>query len=135
MTIIMIPNTVFALKNKDGFANNYKNKAVEICEQIGRFGCFALMIFNIPYTLFNFWFENALLIYLIVNGVLCIAYLTFWAICRNKNSKLKALSLSTIPSTIFLFSAVMLGYIPLMIFAIKFGISHILLSYKNIALQ
>ncbi len=38
----MIPNVVFAITNKDGFENEYKNKPVETLEQIGRFACFIL---------------------------------------------------------------------------------------------
>ena len=131
IAIIMIPNIIFAIKHKDGFANTYKNKAVEVMEQIGRYACFLLMIFNIPHTYFNFWFDCALIVYLTVNGILCLLYLIFWVICWNKNGKLKTLSLSAIPSAIFLFSGIVLANIPLIAFAILFGINHILLSYKN----
>lgn len=132
IAIVMIPNIIFAVKHKDEFVNKYKNKAVEVLEQIGRYACFALMIFNIPYTYFNFWFDYALAVYLSVNGVLCVAYIVFWIVCWNKDCKLRALSLSIVPSLIFLFSGVMLANIPLIAFAILFGINHILLSYKNI---
>ena len=133
IAIIMIPNIIFAIVHKDGFENAYKNKAVEVMEQIGRYACFVLMIFNIPYTYYNFWFDYALIAYLTVNGVLCLLYLIFWIICRNKDGKLKALSLSVIPSAIFLFSGVVLANIPLIAFSILFAINHILLSYKNIS--
>lgn len=129
--IIMIPNIIFAIKCKDGFKNSYHNKVVEILEQVGRFGCIALMIFNIPYTYFNFWFEYALWVYLAVNGALCIAYILFWIICGKSDGMLKALSLSIIPSLIFLFSGIVIANIPLLIFAVIFAINHILLSYKN----
>lgn len=131
IAIIMIPNIIFAIKNKDGFANKYQNKAVEILEQVGRYACIVLMIFNVPYTYFNFWFDYALAVYLSVNGILCLAYLVFWLICRNENNKLKALSLSIIPSVVFLFSGVVLANIPLVAFAVLFAVNHILLSYKN----
>lgn len=42
ITVIMIPNIIFAVKNKDAFENRNQNKAIEIIEQIGRFGCFVL---------------------------------------------------------------------------------------------
>lgn len=131
IAIIMIPNIIFAVRHKDGFANKFHNKTVEVMEQIGRYACFVLMIFNIPYTYFNFWFDYALTVYLSVNGILCLAYLIFWVICRNENGKLRALSLSVIPSLIFLFSGIVLANIPLIAFAVLFGINHILLSYKN----
>lgn len=131
MAVIMIPNIVYAIKRpiKDVY---YCNKAVSVLEQIGRYACFALMIFNIPYLYFNFWFNGALTVYLSVNGVLCIAYIVFWCVCWNKYGKLKALSLSIIPTAIFLFSGIVLGYIPLIAFAILFGVNHIWISYKNV---
>jgi hypothetical protein len=89
------------------------------------------MIFNIPYTYFHFWFDYALIVYLSVNGSLLLAYLAFWIICRKQNGKLKALSLSVIPSCVFLFSGIVLAYIPLIVFAVIFAIAHITLSYKN----
>lgn len=132
VAVIMIPNIIYAIKNKNSFSNKYQNKAVEIMEQVGRYGCIVLMIFNVPYTYFNFWFDYALVVYLTVNGVLCLLYLVFWLVCWNKNGKFKALSLSVTPSLIFLFSGVMLANIPLMAFSILFGVNHILLSYKNL---
>ena len=39
MAIIMIPNIIFAIK-KGGGQTAYRNKTVEILEQIGRYGCF-----------------------------------------------------------------------------------------------
>ncbi len=130
MAIIMIPNIIYAVKHK-GAQSAYSNKAVEVLEQIGRYGCMIFMIFNIPYTYFNFWFDNALIVYLSVNGALCFAYLLFWAICRNRNDKLKALSLSVIPSCVFLFSGIVLANIPLIVFAAIFSGCHIFISYKN----
>ncbi len=130
MAIIMIPNIIYAVKHKDITAN-YHNKAVIVLEQIARYGCFILMIFNIPYTYFNFWFGYALTVYLTVNGGLCAAYLIFWLVCWNKDGKLKALALSILPTCIFLFSGIVLAYIPLIVFSVLFGVNHILISYKN----
>lgn len=130
MAVIMIPNIIYAIKHKDD-ENSYHNKAVEILEQIGRYGCMLLMVFNIPYTYFNFWFDYAFIVYLSINGGLCFAYLFFWVICWNRKGKLKALSLSIIPSCIFLFSGIVLANIPLVVFSIIFAVNHILISYKN----
>lgn len=131
MAIIMIPNILYAVKHKNRTADSYHGKAVIMMEQLGRYGCFVFMIFNIPYTYLNFRFDYALAIYLSVNGVPCLLYLLFWIIYRNKNSKLKALSLSILPSCIFLFSGAMLVNVPLFVFAIVFSVNHILISYKN----
>lgn len=129
--IIMIPNIIFAIKCKDGFQNKWNNKIVEILEQIGRYGCFGLMIINIPGTWFGFWSDEAFAIYLIVNIVLVVAYCILWIICWKKNNIFKALSLSIIPSVIFLFSGVMSRSILLVLSALIFAPCHIMISYKN----
>lgn len=127
----MLPNIVFAIKHKEGFENLYKNKIAEICEQIGRYSCMCFMIFNIPFTYLNFWFAKALIVYLAINGILCLAYLIFWVVFWNKNGLAKALSLSVTPSLIFVFSGIMLANFPLIAFSIIFSVTHILISTKN----
>ena len=131
IAIIMVPNIIFAIKCNDKFKNLYTNKIVEVLEQIGRFGCLAFMIFNIPYTYFNFWFKHALWVYIGVNGGLCLVYIISWIAFKDLDSISRALSLSITPSLIFLFSGIMLANIPLIVFAVIFSINHILLSYKN----
>lgn len=134
IAVIMIPNIVYSIANKNALNNAYKNKFADISEQIGRYGCIILMVINIPYTYFNFWFNNALTVYLCVNGGLCLAYLTFWVVCWKQNGLLKAFSLSILPTVIFLFSGIMLANILLIVFSVVFGVAHIFLSYKNATL-
>lgn len=43
-----VPNIVFAVKNKNDVSNTLSSKVVETFEQIGRYGCMAFMVFNIP---------------------------------------------------------------------------------------
>lgn len=131
MIIIMIPNVIFVLKCKDGFENRWENKAVEVLEQIGRYGCFAFMVINIPKTWFGWASDEAFALYLIVDAVLVTAYCVIWAVCFKKNSVFRALSLSIIPSVIFLFSGIMSRSVLLMISAVIFAPCHILISYKN----
>lgn len=131
MVIIMIPNVIFALKCKDGFENRWENKAVEVLEQIGRYGCFAFMVINIPKTWFGWASDEAFALYLIVDAVFVTAYCVIWAVCFKKNSVFRALSLSIIPSVIFLFSGIMSRSVLLMISALVFAPCHTLISYKN----
>ncbi len=131
VAVILVPNIVFAVKCKDGFDNLWQNKAVEILEQIGRFGCFGLMIFNIPGVYFGFWSDEAFAVYLAVNCVLVLAYCLIWVICFRKNSVFRALALSIIPSVLFLFSGIMSRYFLLIAAAVIFAPCHILISYKN----
>lgn len=116
---------------KDGFDNAWKNKCVEVLEQIGRFGCFIFMVFNIPGTWFGFWFRGALVTYVVVEAVLLAAYCLIWIVCFRRSSVFRALALSVIPSALFLFSGVMLRSVLLLVAAVLFAPCHILLSYKN----
>ena len=131
MVIIMIPNVIFALKCKDGFENRWENKLIEALEQIGRYGCLTFMVINIPKTWFGWTSDEAFALYLIVDAVLVTAYCVIWAVCFKKNSVFRALSLSIIPSVIFLFSGIMSRSVLLMISALIFAPCHILISYKN----
>lgn len=131
MVVIMIPNIVFAVRCKEGFENRWNNKAIEIIEQIGRFGCFGFMIFNVPGTWFGWWSDEAFAVYLIVDSLLIALYCVIWVVCRKKNSIFRALALSIIPSVIFLFSGVISRSILLIITSMLFIPSHIMISYKN----
>ena len=131
IVVIMIPNIVFAVRCKEGFENRWNNKAIEIIEQIGRFGCFGFMIFNIPGTWFGWWSDEAFAVYLIIDSLLITLYCAIWAICWKKNSVFRALALSIIPSVIFLFSGVISRSILLIITSMLFIPSHIMISYKN----
>ena len=131
IAVIMIPNIIFAVKHKDAFENRYHNKTIEIIEQIGRFGCFGFMIFNIPSTWFGWWSDEVFVAYLIVDAVLIVLYLILWIVCWRKNNVFRALALSIIPSVIFLFSGIMCRSLLLIISSLLFAPTHIFISYKN----
>ena len=131
ITIIMIPNIVFAIHCKDGFTNNYRNKTVELVEQIGRFGCFGFMIFNIPGTWFGWASNESFALYLILDALLVALYCILWIVCWKKKGIFKVLALSIIPSAVFLISGIMSRSILLTVAALLFAPAHILISYQN----
>ncbi len=130
MAVVMIPNIIFALKHKG--ENFYKNRAAFIAEQIGRYGCFFFMIFNIPFTWTGYWFLYGEAVYLIGNGVFLFAYCLTWGVLWKKSNLVKALLLSVLPSLIFFFSGIVIGSVPLVVCSIVFAASHILISVKNL---
>ena len=133
MAVIMVPNIVFALKHQDGFDNAWKNKTVERLEQIGRFGCFGLMIFNIPGTWFGFPSDTTFSIYLIMDSILVLLYCLIWIVCFKRNSVFRALALSVLPSVLFLFSGIMSRSLLLIVASLVFAPCHITISYRNAA--
>ena len=132
MVVIMVPNIIFALRNKEGFINRYHNKALETVEEIGRYGCFVFMIFRIPSLTFGWWSGEAFAIYLVTDVILILLYCLIWALCFRKESLFRSLSLSIIPSIVFLFSGIMMRSIPLILFSLLFAPSHITISVKNV---
>lgn len=131
LVVIMIPNILYAIRHKEGFQNKWQNKTVEMMEQIGRIGCFAFMIINIPGTWFGWTSDEAFAVYLIADAVLVVLYCIIWILCFHKNSMFRAIALSVIPSVVFLFSGIMSRSVMLIVSAVLFAPSHILISYKN----
>lgn len=135
IVLIMIPNGVFALKNKHGFKNSFISKPLEILETIGRVGCFTFMIINIPGTWLGWWSDEVFAVYLIANSALVLIYCIIWIVCFRKSNMFRAISLSAIPSMIFLFSGIMSRSMLLIISAVIFAPIHILISYKNVVVE
>lgn len=129
--LMMIPNVVYAAKNKGFFGENVAGKAVSVVENVARIGSFVFLIFNVPYTYAGFWFENALVVYLSVNGILLFFYLSIWLVMRNKETVLRAVLLSVIPSAILIFSGILVRSAPLTAFALTFAPCHIYISVVN----
>lgn len=130
MAIVMIPNIIFAIKEKN-FESKYHDKAVEIIEQIGRFGSMGLMIFNVPLLEFGYWFNNGKIVYMALTGVLAVLYCFVWFLYFRKSTMEKAMLLAIIPTIIFLFSGIVQGKVLLIMTAILFGIGHIIITYNN----
>lgn len=131
MAVILIPNILFAVKCKDGFENKWKNRTVETLEQIGRFGCFGFMIFNIPGTWFGWWSDEAFAVWLVVDALLVGLYCLVWIVCFRKTGLFRALALSILPSVLFLFSGIMTRSVLLTISALLFAPAHIAISWQN----
>ena len=74
--LLRIPNIAYAVRVKDQ-KNLCTNKFMNILEQIGRYACMFLMVFNIGIDEFGFGSVGAFLIYGIGNVLLM---LTYWII-------------------------------------------------------
>lgn len=128
VAVMLIPNILYSVKNKKS-QNRYKNKIVNILEQIGRYISIILIIF--PIGISGFSNVGCMLVYLIANGVLLLLYLIIWLFYFKRKSLHKALLLAVIPTMIFLISGITLIHWGLIVSSIIFGISHIITTYKN----
>lgn len=130
MVLIMVPNIIYAVKFP-GEENKCTNKAMNILEQIGRYGSMLFMVVNVGRAGLGFSTINLFLVYLIGNPVLLLVYWIVWILYFIKRSFGKSMALAILPTAIFLLNALTLTHIPLLITAIIFGVGHIYVTYQN----
>lgn len=130
VVMLLIPNIIYAIKFKDQ-KNLCTNRFMNILEQIGRYACIFLMIFNIGIAEFGFESVEAFLIYGIGNVVLMLAYWIIWMLYFYKKSFGKQIALAVIPTCLFLLSGITMEHYLLVLFGIIFGIGHIYVTCKN----
>lgn len=130
VAIMLIPNIIYGIKFKN-VENKCTNKAMNIIEQVGRYGSMALMV--LPLCVWEFGFSSVfmMLVYLLGNGILLFAYLIIWVFYFKKQTEGKAMALAIIPTCIFLLSGVTLYHWTLVVAAVVFGIGHIFVTYQN----
>ena len=129
--LLLVPNLLFALRHREGFVNRFENKWLERLEQVGRFGCMAFMVFNLPGTVWGFASGGSALWYLGLNLLLLALYWLAWAVFWRKSGLFRALTLSILPSVQFLASGILMRSLLLTACALVFAPCHILISYRN----
>ena len=102
-----------------------------LSKQVGRFGCFILMFIQLPFVTLGYIYDGAQTLYLILGIVLLALYCGGWIVFRKGNSMAKALTLSILPSVLFLESGILTLNILLIVLSVVFAICHITISYKN----
>lgn len=128
--LILIPNIIYALKNKEETPEK-SNIIIRIIEQVGRYACMLLMIVPLFVGEFGFSPLEFMFNYLIGNLILLVFYYIFWVLFVKNKSLDKALALAAIPTLIFINSAISVKHWTLLVFALLFGASHIYITYKN----
>lgn len=129
VTLIMIPNIIYAVKRKQTGAENDIPKYLSILEQIGRYGCIVLMWLPLFVWKFEFGSIEAFLVYLAANGVLLLSYYLFWAAYARERALRTAMALAVIPTVLFLLSGVLLHHWMLAASAVLFGVAHCKITY------
>ena len=130
MVLMLIPNALYAIRNR-GAENKCKNKLMNILEQIGRYGCMFLIVFNIGIAELGFASPESIVVYLMGNAVLLLAYWVFWIVYAKKPGMFSAMMLAVLPALIFLLCGITLRHWLLTAFALLFGIAHIYVTYIN----
>ncbi len=130
MLIILIPNIFYAFKHKSS-KNLCTNKFLTLLEQMGRYGCLLLMFVTISPSELGFSSSELFAIWFISMGILLLLYWIFWFLYYRKPKLSFALVLALIPCIIFLATALVLHYWPLLFFALLFSFSHPYVTYQN----
>lgn len=130
IVLIMIPNIIYAIKNK-GEKNLCDNKFMNIIEQIGRYT--SIIFMWLPLLVWEFGFKNVgeMVIYFIGNIGLLIAYIVIFSLYLKKKTRRKAIALAIIPSCIFIMSGILLRHLLLLVSGVTFSIGHIYVTIKN----
>ena len=130
VVLILVPNIIYAFKFRDQ-QNKCTNKIMNIIEQVGRYGCMFLMIFNLGIAEFGFASKAMFLVYLIGNATLLISYWIIWILYFKKQTYWEQLALAIIPTCLFLLSGITIQHYLLVIWSVIFGIGHIFVTNKN----
>ena len=86
--LILIPNLFYAAGNRTKpEAKPAVPRCWELCEQIGRYGCSLLMWLPLFVWKFGFGSAEALLAYLLLNGIFIVLYYILWAAYIKKASR------------------------------------------------
>ena len=104
---------------------------LNIIEQVGRYGCMFLMIFNIGIAEFGFASKAMFLVYLIGNAAFLLSYWIIWIFYFKKQTYREQLALAIIPTCLFLLSGITIQHYLLVIWSVIFGIGHIFVTNKN----
>lgn len=133
VAFLMVPNLFFLMKQKEQSHKAYRNLKLEIPEQIGRIGCIIFMMLQIPYACRGVWLANGWIVYCVGNGILLAAYVAFWILCWNRYPRFRALSLSILPSVLFLWSGILTANLPLLATVLLFAPTHIAINWKTVS--
>ena len=129
--LMLVPNIVYAIKNKDE-KNLCTNRFMNIIEQIGRYACVVLMWFPLLVWIFDFVGNVEMVLYLAGNGILLASYWIAFGIYMKRTTRGLALALAIIPTCMFLISGILLRHWLLVGFAVVFAVGHIYVTLKNI---
>ena len=129
---LILINVIAARKGlSDSF--NSKHLIVNIFEQIGRYGCMALMILPVFTSGWKFGFGSVaeMLVWISLTILLLVIYSFLWV--KKANGGVFVLyGLAFVPAVLFLLNGVLLRHPALVAAALVFGVFHFLIVKENV---
>ena len=127
--LLLLNLPVFRKGSADRFGSRYP--LLNVSEQIGRYGCMALMILPLVRGL-KFGFRSVLSMFLwLVLTLLLLAVYAVLRFFRAKGGKTVLKGLALVPPLLFLTDGILLRHPLLVLFALLFGVSHFLILLEN----
>lgn len=130
VVLLLIPNIIYAVRAKDQH-NQCTDKVMNVIEQVGRYSCMLLMVFNIGIAEFGFHSVSAFLVYLFGNVLIMLAYWIVWMLYFIKQTYRKQIALALLPTFLFLLNGITMQHYLLIAASIIFGIGHVYVTSKN----
>ena len=112
---------------------NSSHLTINIFEQIGRYGCMALMILPVFTKNWKFGFDSVtdMLIWICLTILLLVIYSLLWV--KKVNGGVGVLyGLAIIPTILFLLNGILLRHPALVVAALIFGVSHFIIVKENV---
>ena len=123
------------LAARKGLAGSFNSKylAVNVFEQIGRYGCMALMIFLIFTKGWKFGFSSVIemLIWICLTILLLLIYGLLWVKKPDGRAGVYY-GLAIIPVVLFLLNGILLRHLTLVIVSLVFGVFHFIIVKENV---
>lgn len=130
MVALLTPNILYAARHP----NTKKlctNRLLLALEQIGRYGCMALMCVRLPLLTYTQGAPAWNIVWLSLVTPLLFAYWAVWMVYFRRQSTGAAIALAVVPALVFFVSGLLWLSVPLMALAIVFGVAHIAITRQN----
>lgn len=130
--LLLVPNLIYAIRRRGGGISS-SSRAVNILEQVGRFGCMIFMV--VPLGVrggeFGFYSVEELILWAAGTLLLLAAYYICWVFYAWKPGRKLALALAVLPCGVFLLSAVLLRHWVLALFTGLFTGTHLYIVQRG----
>lgn len=133
ISYFVLINIIAAGKNVSGSFRS-KHPAVNLFEQLGRYGCIFLMVLPVFTRGWKFGFASVaeLFIWLFITILLPVLYTLLWFKKRNHGAGV-LYGLAIVPSVLFLLNGILLRHPALVTASVVFGVFHVWIIQENIS--
>lgn len=131
MLALLAPNLLYAAR-RPAVQNLCKSKLLRALEQVGRYGCMALMCVHTGVLEFGYASHAWSVVWLSVVTPLLFAYWALWMAYFHRQRAGAAIALAAVPALVFLASGLLWRNVPLMALALMFAYAHITVTRINL---